>query len=85
MASRGPKSRGGNFKLTHYPKVSDLRRQLEQTQEENDRLRHENEELRKELKAAGRGSRHLPHGRQSQDQRSEATVQALGFWAVQRS
>ena len=39
-------------------KVSDLRRQLKQTQEENDRLRHENEELRKELKAAGRGSRH---------------------------
>src|ERR1700688_10222 len=38
--------------------VSDLRHQLEQSQEENDRLRREIEQLRKELKAAGRGSRH---------------------------
>lgn len=34
--------------------VSDLRRQLEQSQKENDRLRSENEQLREELKAAGR-------------------------------
>lgn len=37
--------------------VSDLRHQLVQSQEENDRLRREIEQLRKELKAAGRGSR----------------------------
>ena len=35
-----------------------LRDQLEQAEEEIDRLRQENEKLRKELKAAGRGSRH---------------------------
>jgi hypothetical protein len=36
--------------------VSDLRRELEQSQKENDRLRRENEHLRQELKAAGRQS-----------------------------
>src|SRR2546422_10236432 len=35
--------------------VGILRDRLRESQEENDRLRWENEELRKELKAAGRG------------------------------
>ena len=34
-----------------------LRERLEQAEEDNDRLRRENEQLRRELKAAGRGSR----------------------------
>lgn len=38
--------------------VGDLGHPLEQSQEEIDRLRQENEQLRKELKAAGGSSRH---------------------------
>src|SRR5437867_10818322 len=34
-----------------------LRERLEQAEEDNERLRRENEELRKELRAAGRGRR----------------------------
>src|ERR1022692_4369621 len=46
-----------------------LREQLERAESEIDRLRGENEQLRKELKAAGRGPKHGSNSRKRKTQR----------------
>src|SRR5947207_12172565 len=50
--------------------VGSLRNRLSQAQEEIDRLRRENEQLRKELRAAGRGSARGQSKRKAKRKRS---------------